>query len=354
MFDVNDFDETLPGPWEWDVKRLVASLEIAARDRGFTQSDGHAIVEAAGRSYREAVRAFARMPGLDVWYALADVETRRDMYERELDREQRKRVAKGLTKMRAKDNLGALARFATVADGRPRIKAEPPLVVPLRDLYADVEEQADMEAVLYGLLSAYAETLDADRRVLLDQYRAIDIARKVVGVGSVGTRSWMVLLLGRGIDDPLFLQVKEAGPSVLETYLPPARQTNAGARVVEGQRLMQTVGDIFLGWLRVDGIDGRQRDFYIRQLRDWKGSVEVESMVPSGLRIYAELCGWTLARAHARTGDRVAIAGYLGSSRSFERALVRFAHAYADQNEQDHRALVEAIADGRVVAEPGV
>ena len=354
VFDINDFDETLPGPWEWDVKRLAASLEIAARDRGFPDAQAHEIVETAGRSYREAIRAFAGMPNLEVWYALADVEQVKGQVEDQLNRERRKRLDKGLAKARTRDNLGALARFATTIDGRTQFKAEPPLVVPLRDLYADVSEQENIRAGLYGLLSDYMVSLPPDRRILVDSYRPVDIARKVVGVGSVGTRSWMLLLLGRDEGDPLFLQAKEAGRSVLEDHLPAAVQSNAGARVVDGQRLMQTVGDIFLGWVRVNGFDGKQRDFYVRQLRDWKGSVEVEVMVPSALRVYAQICGWTLARSHARSGDRIALAGYLGSSTAFERALVRFAHAYAEQNEKDHRALVEAIADGRVAAQPGV
>ena len=353
VFDINDFDETLPGPWEWDVKRLAASLEIAARDRGFTPERRQQIVTAAGRTYREAMRRLSGMTGLDVWYAVAEVEAIRARYHARFSKTQREKLKKGLGKVRSKDNLGALGRFCITVDGRTQIAASPPLIVPVRELYSEATLD-QVQGALGGLLDAYAQSLPPERRVLLNQYRFVDIARKVVGVGSVGTRSWMILMLGRDEHDPLFLQAKEAGPSVLEQHLGPAAQDNAGARVVTGQRVMQTVGDIFLGWVRVSGIDGQERDFYIRQLRDWKGSFDIEASVPSGLEMYAELCGGTLARAHARSGDREAIAAYLGSSTAFERALVRFSDAYANQNERDHRRLVEAIADGHVMAEMGI
>jgi uncharacterized protein (DUF2252 family) len=351
VFSVNDFDETLPGPFEWDVKRLVASFAVAARDRGFDAARRTAIELAAARSYREAMRGFAGQRGLEVWYARADVEEIRARYENTAQR--RKRLARGLAKARTRDNIGALARFTAVVDGERRFVAEPPLVVPVRDLVPEANERRTLEEGLSGIVRGYRDSLPLERRALLDQYRPVDLARKVVGVGSVGTRSWMVLLLGRDADDPLFLQAKEAGPSVLEQFLGPDPHRNHGERVVTGQRLMQAVGDILLGWHRTTGIDGRRRDFYLRQLRDWKGSVEVEAMVPSGLRMYAELCGWTLARAHARSGDRIAIAAYLGSSTRFDQALVRFAEFYADQNERDHGALVDAIAAGRIRAEEG-
>jgi uncharacterized protein (DUF2252 family) len=351
VFDINDFDETLPGPWEWDVKRLAASLEVAARDRKFAAEDRRGAVEAAVRSYQRAMCRFAEMTNLEVWYSLADEAVMR-RYQRRMGPVRRKRVTRGLARARTRDNLGALNRFTAMVDGRPQIVADPPLIIPIRDLYPDVPERTDLEQAVYGLLLGYRDSLQPDRRVLFDQYRAVDLARKVVGVGSVGTRCWMALMLGRDLRDPLFLQVKEAGRSVLEPFVRPAEQVTAGERVVTGHRLIQTVGDIFLGWQRMTGIDGAERDFYIRQLRDWKGGVDVGDMVPSGLRIYAELCGWTLARAHARSGDRVAIAAYLGSARTFDRAVVRFADAYADQNERDHRALLDAIAEGRVEAAP--
>jgi uncharacterized protein (DUF2252 family) len=354
VFDLNDFDETLPGPWEWDVKRLAASVEIAGRDRGFAAEDRRAAVEAAARGYRVAMREFAEMTNLDVWYSHADVEHIRDRYLQDLKPSRRKRMDRNLAKIRTRDNMGALARFATVENGTARLVAEPPLVMPFRDLLDD-DARRETEAGLMRLLDGYRESLQADRRVLFDAYRVVDIARKVVGVGSVGTRSFMILLLGRTDQDALFLQAKEAGQSVLEAYCGQAAQPNAGQRVVEGQRLMQAVSDIFLGWQRTSGIDGRARDFYVRQLRDWKGSVDVEEiLLPQGLQIYARLCGWTLARAHARSGDRIAIAAYLGSGSSFDRSMARFARTYADLNERDHRALLDAIEDGRVEAQSGM
>jgi uncharacterized protein (DUF2252 family) len=350
VFDINDFDETLPGPWEWDIKRLVASVEVAARDRGFAPPERQAAVESTARTYRETMRSFAEMPTLHVWYAHADAEQIKDVVTPQLKTRGRKRLGRGFAKARTRDHLGSLNRFATVADDGLQLKAAPPIIVPMRDLLPDPAVRTAFEGRLRNLLNDYHDSLPADRRVLLDQYRIVDIARKVVGVGSVGTRSFMVLLLGRDDRDPLFLQAKEAGPSVLEAYLGPGEHDNHGERVVMGQRLMQTVGDIFLGWQRTAGIDGQERDFYIRQLRDWKGSVEVEEMQPQGLRLYARLCGWTLARAHARTGDRIAIASYLGASTAFDRAMARFADTYADLNESDHSSLCNAVATGRVRA----
>src|SRR6478672_5655252 len=318
VFDINDFDETHPAPWEWDVKRLATSLEIAARDNNYSVKDRRRIVEAATSRYREAMRRFAAMPALEVWYAHAEATEVQARLRHELDKSRRRNLKRTMAKARTKDNLGAMNRFAGTVDGQPRIIADPPLIVPIG--------------------------------VLLDQYRLIDFARKVVGVGSVGTRSWMALLIGDNERDPLFLQAKEAGPSVLEEFTTPSEFDNCGQRVVVGQRLMQAVSDIFLGWVRVKGIDGQRRDFYLRQLRDWKGSAEVGIMTPSTMSIYGELCGWTLARAHARSGDRVAIAAYLGSSSAFETATREFASTYADQNERDYRVLVDAIASGRVAA----
>jgi uncharacterized protein (DUF2252 family) len=349
VFDINDFDETLPGPWEWDVKRLATSLEVAGRDNGFSAKERTAIVLASVAAYRRAMREFADMPALEVWYAHVDVAAVRARLDSVLDRQRRKTLARSLAKAQTKDNLGALDRFAGKADGRWGIVAEPPFIVPLHDLL-DNGTDSTVEAQLRGVLSAYRDSLEADRRALLDRYELVDFARKVVGVGSVGTRAYMVLLLGDDEHDPLFLQAKEAGASVLEEFVEPSRHDNCGQRVVVGQRLMQTVSDIFLGWVRVQGFDGRTRDFYLRQLRDWKGSAEIESMVPVGMRVYGELCGWTLARAHARSGDRIAIAAYLGSGPAFDHSVREFACAYADQNERDHRALLEAISAGRLTA----
>jgi uncharacterized protein (DUF2252 family) len=354
VFDINDFDEASPGPWEWDVKRLATSLEIAARANGFAAKESRKIVLVAVAAYRKAMLAFAEQAALHVWYTHVDEASIRARFGVELSKAGRKKLARALGKAQTKDNLGALDRFAGMVDGRPRIVAEPPLIVPLRDLVDDGVDPATTEQSLRGMLDSYRTSLEHDRRVLFDQYRLVDFARKVVGVGSVGTRAYMALLLGDDANDPLFLQAKEAGASVLEEFVGGSEYENCAQRVVVGQRLMQTVGYIFLGWVRVRGFDGRTRDFYLRQLRDWKGSAEVESMVPRGMQAYGELCGWTLARAHARTGDRIAIAAYLGSGSAFEQAIGAFARAYADQNERDHRALVEAIGSGRLTAESGL
>jgi uncharacterized protein (DUF2252 family) len=350
VFDINDFDETLPGPWEWDVKRLATSLEIAGRDNEFSARQCRTVVLAAVAEYRRAMREFAGRTALEVWHAHADVELVRQTFARKLARGTRRALADNIAKAKTKDHLGALRNFTEVNDGEVRITAAPPLVLPIGHLTGRRKDVAERRARLGEVLATYRATLEPERRTLLDQYRFIDIAHKVVGVGSVGTRCWMVLLLGKDRRDPLFLQAKEAGPSVLEEFAGRSRYGNAGRRVVVGQRLMQTVSDIFLGWVRVTGFDGRTRDFYLRQLRDWKGSAHVESMGPGAMRAYGRLCAWTLARAHARTGDDVAIAAYLGSSDTFDTAIGAFATAYADQNERDHAELREAIDVGRVEA----
>jgi uncharacterized protein (DUF2252 family) len=354
VFDINDFDETLPGPWEWDVKRLATSLEIAGRANDYPSKTRQGIVLAAVAAYRRAMRQFADMDALEVWYAHLDIDRIEAVMSVSLRTGQRKMLARGAEKARTKDNLGALGRFAAVHDGVARLNAEPPLVVPLRDLVSDPAEAQATEDGIRQLVRVYADTLEPERRVLLDRYRLVDIARKVVGVGSVGTRSWMLLLLEDG-DHPLFLQAKEAAPSVLEAFVGTTEYDNCGQRVVVGQRLMQAVSDIFLGWVRVpSGMDGKTRDFYLRQLRDWKGSAEIETLLPEGMRAYGEVCGWTLARAHARSGNRIAMAAYLGSGPSFDVAVREFAESYADQNERDHQTLVNAIASGRIAAEAGV
>ena len=353
VFDVNDFDETLPGPWEWDVKRLAASLEVAARGNGFPGKQRREIVAAAVARYRQAMRSFAGMTNLAVWYAHMDMDQMRAQFDAQLRPQQRKVVDQGLAKARTRDSMQEVAKLCHVVDGQPRIIADPPLLVPIEDLIPDQTDRAALEAQLTGLITKYRRTLETDRRFLLDQFRFADLARKVVGVGSVGTRCWIVLMLGRDDADPLFLQVKEAEASVLSRFVGASKYANQGQRVVAGQRLMQASSDIFLGWQRVEaGLDGQQRDFYVRQLRDWKFSVDIETMVPRGMRMYGELCGWTLARAHARSGDRIAIAAYLGGSDVFDRAVTEFAAAYADQNERDHKSLVAAVASGRIVAEP--
>jgi uncharacterized protein (DUF2252 family) len=353
VFDVNDFDETLPGPWEWDVKRLAASLEVAARGNGFPGKDRREIVMAAVARYRQAMRDFAAMTNLDVWYAHVDMDELRAQFESQLKARQRKAVDKGLAKARTRDSMQEVAKLTKVVDGRPRIISDPPLLVPIDELIPEDMTRERFASELIDLIAKYRRTLETDRRVLLEQFEFCDMARKVVGVGSVGTRCWIVLMLGRDDSDPLFLQVKEAEASALSRFAGASKYANQGQRVVAGQRLMQASSDIFLGWQRTTaGLDGKQRDFYVRQLRDWKFSIDIETMIPSGLRLYGALCGWTLARAHARSGDRIAIAAYLGGSDAFDRAITQFAAAYADQNERDHQSLVRAVAAGRITAEP--
>jgi uncharacterized protein (DUF2252 family) len=354
LFDVNDFDETLPGPWEWDVKRLAASLEVAGRSNGYARKDRRMIAQAAAAAYRLEMRRLAAMTNLQVWYTDVDIEAFRQEFGGRLRSRQQKALDKAFAKARSHDSRQALDRLATEQDGTLRITSDPPLVVPLIDLLPEQIDRAGMEHELRGLFGEYKRTLQSDRRILLDQFGFADMARKVVGVGSVGTRCWIILMLGRDQADPLFLQVKEAQASVLSPYKGASQYANEGERVVAGQRLMQAASDIFLGWQRTVGLDGEYRDFYVRQLRDWKFSMPIEVMVPHGMRIYAELCGGTLARAHARSGDRIAIASYLGASGVFDRAIAAFASAYADQNERDYEALSQAAASGRITVERGV
>lgn len=351
LFDINDFDETLPGPWEWDVKRLAASLVIAGRANDFTDAERADIVRSAVRSYRESMIRFAGMRNLDVWYARIDADHLQEVAAEQLAKRGRKGVARALAKARTKDSLQAFDKLTEVVDGQTRIAADPPLIVPLTDLLPDAERGALQEEFRL-LVESYGRSLASDRRSLLRGFRLVDVARKVVGVGSVGTRCWIFLLRGRDDEDPLFLQAKEADTSALAPYVGASEYENQGERVVAGQRLMQAASDIFLGWERVDGMDGRRRDFYIRQLRDWKGIAQPELMVPRGMRAFGEVCGTTLARAHARSGDRIAIAGYLGRGEAFDHALATFAESYADQNERDHQALLDAVRDGRVTAAP--
>jgi uncharacterized protein (DUF2252 family) len=352
VFDLNDFDETLPGPWEWDVKRLAASIAVAARERDFRPARGSEIVRAAAAQYRNAIRQFADMNALDVWYARFDDRKLADALPH-LKARQVRDITKGTAKARTKDSVRAFAKLAHHVNGGARIVADPPLIVPIGDLFADVEAK-QVEDGLHELLKAYKRSLSANLRHLIDRYEYADAARKVVGVGSVGTRAWVVLMLGREHDEPLFLQAKESTRSVLEPFVGKSRFRNQGQRVVEGQRLMQAASDVFLGWLRSAGIDGQTRDFYIRQLWDWKGSVDVATMRPADMAVNARLCAWTLARAHARSGDAIGIAAYLGSSDVFDRAIATFAEDYADQNQRDYMALLEAIASRRIEADTGL
>jgi uncharacterized protein (DUF2252 family) len=341
LFDVNDFDETLPGPWEWDVKRLAASLVVAGRDNGFDASDCREAARASATSYRQRMAEFSEMGELEVWYSRVGEEEIRGLLS---DAKSRKKTAKKLSKTvrkaRGRDSLQALSKLTRVVDGRRVINDDPPLLVRIPD-------EDERRAQIHDILDGYRRTLQDDRRHLLDRYRFVDVARKVVGVGSVGTRAYVVLLEGRDEDDPLFLQVKEVGLSVLEGHVPSSAYEQHGHRVVAGQRLMQAASDIFLGWFR----SGLGRDFYWRQLRDMKGSANVEGMSPDELALYGKLCGWALARAHARSGDRVQIAAYLGKSERFDVAIADFAKEYADQTERDHAALCAAVKSGRVATD---
>jgi uncharacterized protein (DUF2252 family) len=349
IFDVNDFDETLPGPFEWDVKRLAASLEIAGRARGFGRKERARTVSGAVRAYREAMRAFARMSNLDIWYSRLSVESLLQRWGRDAGRRLVAHFRDTLEQAGSKNRLEAKAKLTHVVGGELRFRSMPPLLVPAEEVVGR-DHAKHFVGRVHDALRSYRRTLAGNRRHLLEGYRFVDLARKVVGVGSVGTRCWVALLVGRDNDDPLFIQVKEAEASVLEPHLGRSGFDSHGQRVVEGQRLMQAASDIFLGWDVATGADGVTRDFYCRQLWDAKASAEVESMEPATLELYGQMCGWTLARAHARSGDCIAIGAYLGSGPAFDRALTAFAHAYAEQNDLDHRALVEAIERGEIVA----
>jgi uncharacterized protein (DUF2252 family) len=380
LFDLNDFDETLPGPFEWDVKRMAASFEIAGRNNGFSPADTRAATLASVTAYREAMASFAQMPTMDIWYAHLDedelmasiratvAETRkeakgakaakkkttgkRDVKQDKLAKLAQKRAEKTAAKAHTRDSLQALSKLGELVDGKYRIVSQPPIVVPARDLAATYGLSLDeVIPAIHEQFRAYRATLQDDRRHLLERFEVVDAARKVVGVGSVGTRAFIVLLQGRDARDPLFLQIKEATASVLEPYLGKSRYKQHGERVVQGQRMMQAASDIYLGWTR--GLDVR-RHFYWRQLRDMKGSALPESMAPVGLTFYARTCGWTLARAHARSGDPVAIAEYLGTSDAFDTSITDFSRRYADQNEQDYQEFVNAVRSGRLEAVEGV
>ena len=352
VFDLNDFDETLPGPWEWDVKRLAASISVAARDRGIGLARRREIVQGAVAEYRNAMHRFAGMKTLDVWYARLD-ETELSDELRQLKPRQARDLEKQAVKARSKDNARAFAKLANYVNGNARIVPDPPLIVPIEGLLSGVQAK-QLKKALRSLVEAYQASLSGDLRHLVDRYQYADAAHKVVGVGSVGTRDWVVLLLGRDSDDPLFLQAKEAKRSVLDAFAGKSEFDNQAQRVVEGQRLMQAASDIFLGWLRTTDIDGESRDFYLRQLWDWKSSADIAKMRPSDIGAYVRLCAWTLARAHARSGDAIGIAAYMGSADVFDRAIAAFAEAYADQNERDYETLLEAIDSGRVEAKTGL
>jgi len=358
LFDINDFDETLPGPWEWDVKRLAASFEIAGRDLGFAPADRRAVVLAGVREYRDAMRRAADMGALEAWYAHLTVEDVVAWVDGEvgagrLDKRSARQAERSIAKARRRVHARSLARLAGEVDGRLRILADPPLIVPLDDLMPPGAAHDERDEWMRSLVRSYRQSL-AQRHHPIEQFEYVDTARKVVGVGSVGTRAWILLFEGRQRQAPLFLQAKEAQASVLERFAGKSEYRDHGRRVVEGQRLMQAASDVFLGWLRLEGLDGRLRDYYVRQLHDWKGSVDVSTMRAPGMALYARLCGATLARAHARLGDRVAIAAYLGRGDAFDEALAGFSVAYADRNERDYEAFVKAVKSGRLEAETGV
>ncbi len=384
LFDLNDFDETLPGPFEFDVKRMAASFMIAGRHNGLSRADARAAARASATAYREAMAEFAQMPTMDIWYAHLDEDelmrairhtvagtkkgtkgekqskgekeskgAKKDSgQEAKLAKLAEKRAEKTREKAHTRDSLQALSKLGELVDGRYRIVSQPPVIVPARDLAATYGlSPEEVVPVIHDQFRAYRATLQDDRRRLLERFQFVDVARKVVGVGSVGTRAFIVLLQGRDAQDPLFLQIKEATSSVLEAYLPKSKYRQHGERVVHGQRMMQAASDIYLGWTK--GLDTR-RHFYWRQLRDMKGSVLVEEMTPLGLTFYARTCGWTLARAHARSGDPVAMAEYLGASDAFDKSITDFSERYADQNEQDYENFVKAIRSGRLEAVEGV
>jgi uncharacterized protein (DUF2252 family) len=352
FFDVNDFDETAPGPWEWDVKRLAASLEVAGRDNEYTTKERSGIVRRAVRSYRETMRNFAAQSMLDVWYAHLDVDAMLPRFRSLLDPQRTPSVWHSITRAKAHDSMQAFAKLVEVLDGEPRIRYDPPLIIPIEHFVVDADSARISDAI-EAIVHAYLETLPPDRQHLLSQYRCVHLARKVVGVGSVGTEAWLVLLLDHDQDAPLFLQIKEAGPSVLERFTTECEFPNYGQRVVVGQRLMQAASDIFLGWDRFVW-SGQEHDYYLRQLRDWKGTADVGGMTAQGMDLWGRMCAWTLARAHARSGDRIAIASYLGKSDTFDHAVAAFAATYADQNERDYDLLRDAVACGRFEAAPGV
>ena len=345
IFDTNDFDETLPGPWEWDLKRLIASFVLAGRDNEFDDADTHEITSTAVVGYQNAMAKYTSMTTLDVWYAHLTMQQITDALPKKKDR---KTVAKRATKSRSKGSMKALKKLAEKVDGNFRIKSDPPLIVPLRDMPAS-ENPDELGKEAERSFAEYKGTLADNRRVLLDKYHVVDIALKVVGVGSVGTRCLIVLLEANDDYDPLFLQIKEATASVLEDYLPKSAYTHHGERVVRGQRLMQVSSDIFLGW----SVGAAGHAYYWRQLYDMKGSADIAKMTPRLLEHYAQICGWTLAHSHARAGDPFQISGYIGSGTVFAEALTEFGYAYADQAQRDFEAFTAAIASGRIEAKKG-
>jgi uncharacterized protein (DUF2252 family) len=353
VFDVNDFDETLPGPFEWDVKRLVASLVVAGRDNGFSARDTRRVAVTATATYRRAMREFAAMSAIDVWYARVDVEDAIARFRSQMKKGAIRQSELALAKARTRDSTQAAAKLTTVIDGQRQIISDPPLIVPVEELAAELDVDT-IYGTLRSLVSQYGRTLPPDRQHLLGRFELTRMARKVVGVGSVGTEAWILLLDADDGTGPLLLQAKQAQRSVLAAYAGESQYDHQGERVVSGQLMMQAASDIFLGWQRRTAPDGSPIDYYVRQLRDWKYSAPIEQMGPAVLAGYGGLCGWTLARAHARSGDRIAIAAYLGNSDRFDEAIADFGATYADQTERDHAALAEAVDSGRAQAHTGI
>ena len=359
IFDINDFDETLPGPWEWDVKRLAASFEIMGRDRGFSTADRRSIVTAGVGEYRNRMRQAAGMGGLDAWYDHLEVGmllklVRQETRIKRVTKVDARAFERDVGKAYARDNTRVLTKRAAEVNGELRIAADPPVIIPIEDLITPGSEWEDPVPLIKKLLSTYRRTLLGHQHHPLEEYRYVHAAYKMVGVGSVGTRCYIMLMLGRDNKDPLFLQVKEAQVSVLERFVGQSHYAHHGQRVVSGQRLMQAATDIFLGWVRIKGLDGVTRDYYVRQFQDWKGSADVDNMLAPGAALYARLCAATLARAHARWGDRIAIASYLGNGDAFDRAIADFSRVYADQNEKDYEAFAAAVRSGRLIAKTGI
>ena len=346
VFDVNDFDETLPGPFEWDVKRLAASLAVAGRDNGFPAKARRKVILAGVERYRTAMREFAGQPFLAVWYAHLDVEDTIAQFQSQMNKKRLKATQKMLAKAHTHDSMKAQSKLTTVTGGQRRIISDPPLIEPVEEVFPDAQASA-IYKLIGETLGKYQRTLQSDRKHLLEQFTLVQLARKVVGVGSVGTRCWIALMDAGDGTEPLFLQPKEAQASALAPYCGRSHYASHGERVIAGQHLMQAESDIFLGWTHVTGPDGVDRDYYVRQLKDWKFSFPIEAMIPSGMAAYAQMCGWSLARAHARSGDRIALATYLGGSDKFAQAIADFAETYADQNDRDYAALQTAVKDGR-------
>ncbi len=358
IFDINDFDETLPGPWEWDVKRLAASFEIMGRDRGFSPADRRAIVMAGVAEYRDRMRQAAGMGALDAWYDHLEAGmllklVRQEVRVKRVSKAEARAFERDVNKAHSRDNTRVFTKRAAEVDGELRIVADPPLIIPIEDIITPGSEWEDPTPLIKKLLSTYRRTLSAQHHPL-EEYRYVHTAYKMVGVGSVGTRCYIMLMLGRDHNDPLFLQVKEAQASVLERFAGKSTYLHHGQRVVAGQRLMQAATDIFLGWIRIKGLDGATRDYYVRQFHDWKGSADVDNMLVPGATVYARICAATLARAHARWGDRIAIASYLGKGDAFDRAIADFSTAYADQNDKDYQAFAAAVKSGRLTAQTGL